>query len=188
MIRPGRPKRTSLSFEPASRSHSQALSYTRYLELLRNISTNISRIPNATRKEMSASPFLLGSRRVKLNNLASSKLGAGDEDDFENVWELSAPSKILVLDDSVAHLLFQQFILAAPEESSLEDFYLSLGARRLSCKTKIPLPLLNPPLTSIWYSLRQRRVPARGAAQLRILRQSPFHLPCCVLRSKSRPS
>lgn len=93
---------------------------------------------------MVKAPLLLAHRRVKPVP-TSKKALAVDEEDYEIVWELARAadvralplhfrrndeyelivpslfSQILILDDPVVHLLFVEHILAAPEESTLEQ-------------------------------------------------------------------
>ena len=69
--------------------------------MLRNIATNLNRIPNLTRKEMSKAAMLLAHRRVKPTSSTAKKTAekqavvvVADDEDYEIVWELAVPSRV----------------------------------------------------------------------------------------------
>ncbi|CDZ96200.1 Transcription factor Opi1 [Phaffia rhodozyma] len=99
-----------------------------YLDVLRNLS--ISNLPNSVLRSMGENQVLLGFKRVKLASKAE------DDEEYENIWTLAYPREIMILDDPVIHLIFQESILAAPEEPALEEFYLKLGSMKLSRQVK----------------------------------------------------
>ncbi|KAG6375835.1 hypothetical protein JVT61DRAFT_2694 [Boletus reticuloceps] len=84
-----------------------------FLDQLRNLAVNRHRIPNTTFREMKLKPILLGKK---------------DHD----VHELRSPREIVIADDINAYRLFRDAVFIAPQEELVEDFYLSLGCKRLS--------------------------------------------------------
>lgn len=81
-------------------------------------------------------------RRMKTSRLllAYKELPASKEslidldDDVEPVkqYQLASANQIVILDDIVSYRLFKEHLICAPEEDLLEDFYLQLGAQKLS--------------------------------------------------------
>ncbi|KAK2603456.1 hypothetical protein QQS21_004316 [Conoideocrella luteorostrata] len=47
-------------------------------------------------------------------------------------YQLASASQIVVLDDIISYRLFKEHLICAPEEDTLEAFYLQLGAQKLS--------------------------------------------------------
>ncbi|KAG5518644.1 hypothetical protein PMAC_002613 [Pneumocystis sp. 'macacae'] len=80
-------------------------------------------------RDMMGKPFLLASKKRK-NKSVGGKLLLGDQESLE--YCLSDASSIFIIDDVVSYNLFGEFILAAPQEDILEEFYQSLGSRRFS--------------------------------------------------------
>ncbi|KAG4304888.1 hypothetical protein PORY_001563 [Pneumocystis oryctolagi] len=80
-------------------------------------------------REMMDKPFLLASRKRK-SKVSGNKLLSENQESLE--YFLSDASSIFVIDDVVSYNLFGEFILSAPQEDILEDFYQSLGSKRLS--------------------------------------------------------
>jgi hypothetical protein len=70
-----------------------------YLDVLRSIASSAFSIPNATRKEMTIAPMLLGQRRVRIKAVnGAAKLGDQQEDDdYELVSELAKASDVSCL-------------------------------------------------------------------------------------------
>lgn len=133
------PKREFLCSPQERRRRTDRLSTPRsYLDVLRNISA--SRIPRVTLKAMSNARVLLCHRRIRLKSAP----GSLEEDDYENVYELAFPNEvsfgvssvackpvrsltwwplqIVILDEPVSSQLFVDELLAAPEESALEEY------------------------------------------------------------------
>ncbi|WRT66409.1 uncharacterized protein IL334_003365 [Kwoniella shivajii] len=114
----------------------QAGSAERYLEQIRLLAANWTIFDNPTRSAMKTAPFLLASQRVPSRKPAKKLLGSWtggtEETDYEREWVLCKASDVSVVDSVTMLQYFGQYILAAPEEHILEDFYASLGAKRLS--------------------------------------------------------
>ncbi|KAK8864438.1 hypothetical protein IAR55_001687 [Kwoniella newhampshirensis] len=127
-----------LMSEPAKMLE-QAGSADRYLEQLRLLAANWTIFDNWTRITMKSAPFLLASQRIPVKkqgkNLFGSRTGGGD-DEYEREWVLCKASDVAIVDNVSMLQYFGQYILAAPEEHILEEFYISLGARVLSSFVK----------------------------------------------------
>ncbi|KTW26702.1 hypothetical protein T552_02708 [Pneumocystis carinii B80] len=80
-------------------------------------------------RDMENKPFLLASRKRK-NKMIGNKMFSENQETVE--YLLSDASSIFIVDDVVSYNLFSEFILAAPQEDILEEFYQSLGSKRLS--------------------------------------------------------
>ncbi|WVQ99431.1 hypothetical protein IAU59_006566 [Kwoniella sp. CBS 9459] len=114
----------------------QAGSAERYLEQLRLLAANWTIFDNPTRSAMRTAPFLLASQRVPVKKqpkkLLGSWAGASGEEEYEREWVLCKASNVSVVDHITMLQYFGQYILAAPEEHILEEFYEALGAKPLS--------------------------------------------------------
>nr|XP_031863300.1 uncharacterized protein CI109_001175 [Kwoniella shandongensis]KAA5530372.1 hypothetical protein CI109_001175 [Kwoniella shandongensis] len=127
-----------LMSEPAKMLE-QAGSADRYLEQLRLLAANWTIFDNWTRGAMKSAPFLLASQRVPVKKQGKKLLGTwtgGGDDEYEREWVLCKASDVAIVDNVSMLQYFGQYILAAPEEHILEDFYISLGARPLSSFVK----------------------------------------------------
>jgi hypothetical protein len=117
--------------EPA-RLLSALESSEKYLNLLKSLaeaSHELHRDKDLWRR-MKSSRFLLAYKE-----LAASKDNLIDlDDDVEPIkqYQLASASQIVILDDIVSYRLFKEHLICAPEEDILEDFYLQLGAQKLS--------------------------------------------------------
>lgn len=137
------PTKTELAYmlvrEPA-RISSTFQSADKYLKILRTLAENINVLKKDREliSEMKRSAFLLASRDI--SSLAQGKsrkdslLDSDEEDDEQSIkeWTLSAARGTVVVDDFQSFNLFKEHILAAPQEETLENFYLVLGALPLS--------------------------------------------------------
>ncbi|KAL4253718.1 hypothetical protein ABKN59_003690 [Abortiporus biennis] len=105
-----------------------------YLVELRNIAVNRHMLPVQVLNKMKLTPMLLGSRRTKRNNkTTASKPGDLDEDeDWDVEYELLKADSIVIADDTNAYQQFGDSVFSAPQEDLLEEFYSTLGSRRLS--------------------------------------------------------
>ncbi|CAK7219184.1 hypothetical protein SEUCBS140593_003805 [Sporothrix eucalyptigena] len=127
----------------------------RYLALLRSLAEELPRLINDKElcKLMRTSPFLLASREITRQkaqqtesrasgafstlfpSIQSSSSAAADDDDDEppiKQYQLASAKHICILDDYISYRLFKDKLMCAPEEDSLEAFYLALGAQKLS--------------------------------------------------------
>ncbi|KAI1504129.1 hypothetical protein F5X99DRAFT_51992 [Biscogniauxia marginata] len=104
----------------------------KYLNLLRFLAEDMATIKRDKDlwKKMKASPFLLAFKEIT----TSSKEKALDNEEEEAVrsYQLAAPSNIVILDDYISYRLFKDHLICAPEEDTLESFYMALGAPTLS--------------------------------------------------------
>jgi hypothetical protein len=137
------PTKTELAYmlvnEPA-RISSTLQSADKYLKLLRTLAENLYSLKKDRElfSQMKRSAFLLASRdiasiaQVKLGK--ESPVGSDEEDDEHSIkeWALTAARDTVVVDDFQSFNLFKEHILAAPQEETLENFYLALGAMPLS--------------------------------------------------------
>ncbi|KAF9883306.1 hypothetical protein FE257_003764 [Aspergillus nanangensis] len=125
--------------EPA-RISSTFQSAEKYLKLLRTLAEHLSALKRdrALFAEMKKSAFLLASRDItSLDQKHPTKetLAGSEEDEEEHnikEWTLTSARDAVVVDDFQSFSLFREHILAAPQEETLENFYLALGAVTLS--------------------------------------------------------
>ncbi|WWC89285.1 uncharacterized protein L201_004206 [Kwoniella dendrophila CBS 6074] len=114
----------------------QAGSAERYLEQLRLLAANYSMFDTFTRQAMKSASFLLASQRApsrkSTKKMLNSLTGGSEESDYEREWVLCKASDVSVVDRVTLLQYFGQYILAAPEEHILEEFYAALGAKQLS--------------------------------------------------------
>ncbi|KAJ5099194.1 hypothetical protein N7532_006195 [Penicillium argentinense] len=105
--------------EPA-RVSSAFQSSEKYLMLLRTLAEHLPILKKDKElfSEMKRAKFLLASHL--------------DEDLDIREWSLSSPRDIVVVDDFQSFNLFKEHILAAPQEETLENFYVALGTIPLS--------------------------------------------------------
>lgn len=104
----------------------------KYLDLLKSlaeVTPNLRRDKELWYKMRSAS-FLLAYKELS----ASKEKALDHEEDDAPVrqYQLSSAGRIVVLDDIISYRLFKDHLLCAPEEDILEEFYMALGAQKLS--------------------------------------------------------
>lgn len=102
----------------------------KYLNLMRTLAASTSDLKRDKKlwSKMTTSPFLLAWKTI-----ASSSKDDPDEDgEILRHYQLSAPSRVVISNDFISYRIFQEHLLCAPEEEVLENFYRSLGARRLT--------------------------------------------------------
>ncbi|CAI7677809.1 unnamed protein product [Penicillium manginii] len=125
--------------EPA-RVSSAFQSSEKYLMLLRTLAEHLPILKKDKElfSEMKRAKFLLASR-----DIPPQQNGKGapaekplipdlDEDLDIREWSLSSAREVVVVDDFQSFNLFKEHIQAAPQEETLEDFYVALGAIPLS--------------------------------------------------------
>ncbi|RMZ80521.1 hypothetical protein DV737_g2924, partial [Chaetothyriales sp. CBS 132003] len=112
----------------------------KYLMLLRSMADSISDLKRHKElfREMKRAPFLLASRELAPEP-AKSSASANEDDDLDEdeiqgirEFQLCSAQDAIIVDDYLNYSLFKSSILAAPQEESLEDFYLALGSPLLS--------------------------------------------------------
>ncbi|KAF8160987.1 hypothetical protein B0H34DRAFT_699011 [Crassisporium funariophilum] len=102
-----------------------------FLAELRNIAVNIKAISTGTITRMKRSPILLGSQR-KPRHSEKKNIDDLDEDEWDTIYDLKKAEQIIIADDTHAYQAFGDSLFTAPQEDILENFYGSLGSRRLS--------------------------------------------------------
>lgn len=119
--------------EPA-RLLSLLQSADKYSALLKSLAESISTLKKDKElfKAMRSAPFLLAGKEIT----SPSKDKLIDLEDEEDApikqYQLTDASRIVILDDIISYRLFKDYLMTCPEEEILEDFYLALGARKLS--------------------------------------------------------
>ncbi|KAJ5669223.1 hypothetical protein N7462_010293 [Penicillium macrosclerotiorum] len=115
----------------------------KYLMLLRTLAEHLPILKKDRElfSEMKRAKFLLASRDIppqsataqKEKQKSSDKAIADMEDELDiREWSLASAKEIVVVDDFQSFNLFKEHILAAPQEETLENFYVALGAIPLS--------------------------------------------------------
>ncbi|KAF7587388.1 hypothetical protein BBP40_007332 [Aspergillus hancockii] len=137
------PTKTELAYmlvkEPA-RITSTLQSADKYLKLLRTLAENMYSLKKDRElfSHMKRSAFLLASRDIaslaQVQSGKESPINSDEDDDEHSIkeWSLTAARDTVVVDDFQSFNLFKEHILAAPQEETLENFYLALGAMPLS--------------------------------------------------------
>ncbi|KAM3470358.1 hypothetical protein MY5147_006459 [Beauveria neobassiana] len=105
----------------------------KYLNLLKSLAeeSHILQRDKALWKRMQTSRFLPAYKEVATTTKGN-LIDFEDEVEPVKQYQLATASQVVVLDDIVSYRLFKDHIICAPEEDLLEDFYVQLGARRLS--------------------------------------------------------
>ncbi|KAF5703716.1 NADH2 dehydrogenase [Fusarium globosum] len=104
----------------------------KYLDLLKSLaeaSPTLHRDKELWRK-MRTAPFLLAYKELAPPKGKSDDLG--EEDEPIRQYQLASAGQIVILDDIISYRLFKDRLICAPEEDALEEFYLALGAQKLS--------------------------------------------------------
>ncbi|KAH6642709.1 hypothetical protein C7974DRAFT_301506 [Boeremia exigua] len=110
----------------------------KYLDLLRKLAEHAPALwkEKALIERLVASRMLLGYRDIKEDSKKEESV-EDDLDDFDEPgvhreWSLNSAREIVIIDD-VNHLYrFRDYIIAAPQEEALEEFYARLGAPKIS--------------------------------------------------------
>lgn len=104
----------------------------KYLDLLKSLaeaSPTLHRDKELWRK-MRTAPFLLAYKELAPPKGKSDDLE--EEDEPIRQYQLASAGQIVILDDIISYRLFKDRLICAPEEDALEEFYLALGAQKLS--------------------------------------------------------
>jgi hypothetical protein len=125
-----------LTFKPSR--FLNTIGQEKYLDLLRKLAEHAPALwkDKALVEKLVASRILLGYRDIKED---SKKEVAADEDldDFDEPgvhreWSLNSAREIVIIDD-VNHLSkFRDYVIAAPQEEALEEFYARFGTPKIS--------------------------------------------------------
>lgn len=115
----------------------------RYLDLLRKLAEHADNLwkDKDLVKQLMSSTALLGYRDIKEQN---KKLISVEEDDLDDLdepgtqreWSLNKPHEIVIIDDFSCFTRFREYIIAAPQEETLEEFYARFGVRKVSSLVK----------------------------------------------------
>jgi hypothetical protein len=110
----------------------------KYLDLLRKLAEHAQNLwkDKELVKVLVASRLLLGYRDIKED---AKKVEAGDEEmddlDEDNVhreWSLNKANEIVIIDNVNYMTRFRDYIIAAPQEELLEEFYARFGVQKVS--------------------------------------------------------
>ncbi|OTB07713.1 hypothetical protein M426DRAFT_52940 [Hypoxylon sp. CI-4A] len=104
----------------------------KYLALLRSLAEEMGTLKRDKElwRKMKSSPFLLAFKEIS----APTKEKASEDEDEPTIrhYQLASPASIVILDDFISYRLFKDHLMCAPEEDTLESFYMVLGSRNLS--------------------------------------------------------
>lgn len=126
-----------LTFKPAR--FLNTIGQEKYLDLLRKLAEHAPSLwkDKALVEKLVSSRILLGYRDIKEDSKKEDDLAEDDLDDFDEPgvhreWSLNTAKEIVIIDD-VNHLhRFRDYIIAAPQEEVLEEFYSRFGAPKVS--------------------------------------------------------
>lgn len=114
----------------------------RYLDLLRKLATQADSLwkDKELVKTLIASRILLGYRDIKdeKKSLAAQDdaLDDLDEPGTQREWSLNSANEVVIIDDVTFFFRFRDYIIAAPQEEALEEFYARFGVNRISEQVK----------------------------------------------------
>lgn len=115
----------------------------RYLDLLRKLAVQADSLwkDKELVKTLVASRILLGYRDIKdeKKDLAATQDDALDDLDEPGVqreWSLNSANEVVIIDDVSFFFKFRDYIIAAPQEEALEEFYARFGVKRISEQVK----------------------------------------------------
>lgn len=119
------------------------LQLEKYLNLMRKLHVNMAALKKDKElwQEMKKQPFLLAYREV-VTEKSRSLLDAAEQDDeddpdagtIKREYSMQTAGNIVVVDDLIVFNMFRNHLVAAPQEESLEDLYMSLGATPVSSR------------------------------------------------------
>lgn len=110
----------------------------KYLDLLKKLAENASNLwkDKELVKTLVASRMLLGYRDVK----DDAKKVEGDDEELDDLdepnvhreWSLNKANELVIIDNVTHFTRFRDFLIAAPQEELLEDFYAKFGVQNVS--------------------------------------------------------
>lgn len=102
----------------------------KYLSLLKSLALELPVLKKDKElfKKMKTSPWLLGSKEITQDRSSDS---AEDEELPIRQYQLAAANEIVITDDYIAYRLFKDSLLCAPEDDTIEAFYMALGSQTL---------------------------------------------------------
>ena len=93
-----------------------------YLVELRNIAIHLRSLNHATATKLKKAPVLIGTRRVRKQiSEKATDLVDGDEEDWDQVYDLLAANQVAIADDTIALQQFGEVVFCAPQEDILES-------------------------------------------------------------------
>ncbi|KAL5116686.1 hypothetical protein ACEQ8H_005435 [Pleosporales sp. CAS-2024a] len=107
----------------------------KYLDLLRKLAEHAESIwkDKDLAKQLVASRVLLGYRDIKEDAKGQTEDEYDDLDELvQREWSLNKASDIVIIDNVNYLLRFRDFIIAAPQEEVLEEFYARFGVQKVS--------------------------------------------------------
>ncbi|KAL1602555.1 hypothetical protein SLS60_005971 [Paraconiothyrium brasiliense] len=115
----------------------------RYLDLLRKLAVQADNLwkDKELVKTLVASRILLGYRDIKDEKKI---LAAAQEDNLDDLdepgvsreWSLNSASEVVIIDDVGFYFRFRDYVIAAPQEEALEEFYARFGVKKISEQVK----------------------------------------------------
>jgi hypothetical protein len=122
--------------EPA-RLLSTLQSPEKYLNLLKSVFEDFATLKRDKElfKKMKTSAWLLAFRELSTGKNKESESLDDDETPIKH-YQLATAEEIVILDDYISYRLFKEALLCAPEDDSLEAFYMALGSHTLGSRVK----------------------------------------------------
>ncbi|GAO16947.1 hypothetical protein UVI_02054800 [Ustilaginoidea virens] len=105
----------------------------KYMDLLKSLADSSSnlRLDKELWRKLKTSPCLLAYKELATNKADLIEFEEESEAPIKQ-YQLASPNQIVVVDDIISYRLFKEHLICAPEEDTLESFYLQLGAQQLS--------------------------------------------------------
>ncbi|KAK2059551.1 hypothetical protein LY76DRAFT_18854 [Colletotrichum caudatum] len=131
---PTKPEIAHLACNEPARLLSILQSPDKYLALLKSLAENMSTLKRDKDllRKMKSSPFLLAAKEIASPPSKDKLIDVDDDDAPIKQYQLAAANRIVILDDIISYRLFKDYLITAPEEEVLEEFYHQLGASTLS--------------------------------------------------------
>lgn len=111
----------------------------KYLDLLRKLAEHAANLwkDKELVKALVASRLLLGYRDIKedtkkVADAGDEEMDDLDEDNVHREWSLNKAGEIVIIDNVNYMTRFRDFIIAAPQEELLEEFYARFGVQKVS--------------------------------------------------------
>ncbi|KAK3902827.1 hypothetical protein C8A05DRAFT_15158 [Staphylotrichum tortipilum] len=104
----------------------------KYIHLLKSVAEDFQALKRDKEllRKMRTSPWLLGFREMAPGKSKESELLEDDEAPVKS-YQLSSADNMVIVDDIISYGLFKEALLCAPEDDTLEIFYMALGSNRL---------------------------------------------------------
>ncbi|KAK1655483.1 hypothetical protein BDP81DRAFT_306217 [Colletotrichum phormii] len=131
---PSKPEIANLACTEPARLLSILQSPDKYLALLKSLAENMPTLKKDKEliRKMKCSPFLLAAKEIPSPPSKDKLIDVDDDDAPIKQYQLATANRIVILDDIISYRLFKDYLITAPEEEVLEEFYHQLGAQTLS--------------------------------------------------------